>query len=184
MYLRSQICADLACIAVCGCPRVPTDSIPMCCQGAIPVFIAVEEPSHRTSPSRSRQPCRLTTPATRHTPPRPLVRLVVPLPLLTPPSPICQRLSLRYCLSCLSSVRLVFASPHFSRPHLLSAGASAEITSLLSLPIVVKPNSMRKALKLTNQACKFEYVFHLTHLSSTTGETEAFNETFVARITF
>ena len=60
---------------------------------------------------------------------------------------------------------------------------ASEITSLPLLPTVAKPNSMIKALKLTNQACKFEYVVHLTRLSSTVGETEAFNETFVARIT-
>ena len=39
------------------------------CQGAVVPSIAIEEPSRRTSPSRSRRPCRLTTPATRLTPP-------------------------------------------------------------------------------------------------------------------
>ena len=67
---------------------------------------AVEAPSRRPSPSRSRcavhcrrgAACRLTTPATRHAPPRPLVRMVVALPLLTPPPSICRRLSLQHRL--------------------------------------------------------------------------------------
>jgi hypothetical protein len=64
--------------------------------GAIVPSIAVEEPSHRTLPSRSCRPCLLllTTPATRHAPPRPLVPMVVALPLPTPPPYICRRLSL------------------------------------------------------------------------------------------
>jgi hypothetical protein len=74
--------------------------------------------SRRPLPSRSRRPCRLTTPATRHAPPRPLVRMVVALSLLTLPPSICQRLSLQHCLSCLLSVRLVVTSPRFSRRHL------------------------------------------------------------------
>jgi hypothetical protein len=65
-----------------------------CRKGAVVPSIAIEEQSRRTSPSRSRRPCRLTTPATRHAPPRPLVRMVVTLPLLTPPPSICRRLSL------------------------------------------------------------------------------------------
>ena len=68
------------------------------CRGAIAPSIAIKEPSRRTSPSRSRQPCRLTTPATRLAPPtsKPLfVRLVVTLPLLMLPPPNCRRLSLR-----------------------------------------------------------------------------------------
>ena len=66
---------------------------------AIAPSIAVEEPSRRTLPSRSRRPCLLTTPANRHAPPRPLVRMVVALPLLTPPLSICRCLSLRHRLS-------------------------------------------------------------------------------------
>jgi hypothetical protein len=97
--------------------------------------LAVEEPSRRTSPSRSRRPCRLTTPATRHTPPRPLIRMVVALPLLTPPPSICRCLSLRNRLSCLSSIRLVVASPRFSRRHLPSAGASASHRAVASCPL-------------------------------------------------
>ena len=101
---------------------------------------AVEAPSRRPSPSRSRcavhcrrgAACRLTTPATRHAPPRPLVRMVVALPLLTPPPSICRRLSLRHHLSCLSSVWLVVTSPRFSRRHLPSAGASASHRTVTS----------------------------------------------------
>jgi len=48
-----------------------------CHRGAVVPSIAVKEPSPRTSPSRSHRLCRLTTPATCHAPPRPLVRLVV-----------------------------------------------------------------------------------------------------------
>jgi hypothetical protein len=102
---------------------------------ALAPSLAVEEPSRRTSPSRSRRPCRLTTPATRHTPPRPLVRMVVALPLLTPLPSICRRLSLQHRLSCLSSVRLVVASPRFSRRHLPSAGASASHRAVASCPL-------------------------------------------------
>jgi hypothetical protein len=68
-------------------------------RGAITLSIAVEAPSRRTSPSRSRWPCLLTTLATCHAPPRPLVWMVVALPLLTPPPSICRRLSLRHRLS-------------------------------------------------------------------------------------
>ena len=68
--------------------------------------LADEELLRRPLKSRSRRAvnCRrrtvipylaITTPATRHAPPRPLVRLVVTLPLLTPLPPICRRLSLR-----------------------------------------------------------------------------------------
>ena len=91
-------------------------------------------PPHSSGPlpSRSRRPCRLTTPATRHAPPRPLVRMVVALPLLTPPPSICQRLSLQHRLSCLSSIWLVVASPCFSRRHLPSAGASASHRAVAS----------------------------------------------------
>ncbi len=45
--------------------------------------------------------------------------------LLTPPPPICRRLSLWHRLLCLSSVRLVVPSPRFSCRHLPSASASA-----------------------------------------------------------
>jgi hypothetical protein len=79
-----------------------------------------------------RRPCRPTTPATRHAPPRPLVRMAVVLPLLTPPPSICRCLSLRHRLSCLSSVRLVVVSPRFSRHHLPSAGASASHRAIAS----------------------------------------------------
>ena len=76
-------------------------------------------------PSRRRGPCRLTTPATRHAPPMPLVGLVVVLHHLTPPPLICRHLSLRHHLLCLSSVRLVVTSPRFSRCHIPSASAPA-----------------------------------------------------------
>jgi hypothetical protein len=61
-------------------------------RGAVATSIAVER---RTSQSRIRRLCRLTNLATRHAPPRPLIRLVVALPLLTPPPSICRRLSLQ-----------------------------------------------------------------------------------------
>ena len=74
-----------------------------CRQGAAAPSLTVEEPLRHPLPSRSRRavPCHqgLTTPATCHAPPRPLVRMVVALPLLTPPPTIFRRLSLRYRLS-------------------------------------------------------------------------------------
>ena len=103
-----------------------------CRKGAVVPSIAIEEQSRRTSPLRSRRPCRLTTPATRHAPPRPLVRMVVALPLLTPPPSICRRLSLRHRRLCLPSVRLVVTSPRFSRFHLPSVGASASYRAVAS----------------------------------------------------
>jgi hypothetical protein len=104
---------------------------------ALAPSLAVEESSRRPSPSRSRLavPCRqgavtpslavkkpsaVSTDDSGHLsrPPKALVRLlVVALPLLTPPPPICRRLSLRPSLF----VPLV----RFSRRHLSSAGASA-----------------------------------------------------------
>ena len=107
---------------------------------------AVEEPSRRPSPSRSRcavhcrrgAACRLTTPATRHAPPRPLVRMVVVLPLLTPTPSICRRLSLRHRLLCLSSIRLVVTSRSFSCRHLPSAGASASHRAVASCHGIIK----------------------------------------------
>jgi hypothetical protein len=45
-----------------------------CHRGAVAPSIAVEEPSRHTSPSRSHWSCRLMTPATRHAPPRWLLR--------------------------------------------------------------------------------------------------------------
>ena len=107
---------------------------------------AVEEPSRRPSPSRSRcavhcrrgAACRLTTPATRHAPPRPLVRMVVALPLLTPPPSICRRLSLQHRLLCLSSIRLVVTTRSFSRRHLPSAGASASHRAVASCHGIIK----------------------------------------------
>ena len=47
--------------------------------------------SRRPSMLRSRRPCRLTTWATRQVPSRPLILLVVALPLVTLPPPICRR---------------------------------------------------------------------------------------------
>jgi hypothetical protein len=58
-------------------------------------------------------------------------QVVVALPLLTPPPPICRRLSLRHCLLCLLSIRLVVPSPRFSRRHLPSA--SAAVIQLLAV---------------------------------------------------
>ena len=82
--------------------------------------------------SRSHLLCRLTTPATCHAPPRPLVGMVVALPLLMPPPSICRRLLLHQHLSCLSSVRLVVESPPFSRCHLPSTGPSASHRTIAS----------------------------------------------------
>jgi len=101
-------------------------------RGAVAPSIAVKEPSRRPSPSRSHRPCLLTTPATRHAPPRPLVWMVVALPLLTLPPSICWCLSLRQRRSCLSSVRLVVTSPCFSCRHLPSAGASPSHRAIAS----------------------------------------------------
>jgi hypothetical protein len=102
--------------------------------------------ARRPSPSRSRcaihcrrgAACRLTTPATRHAPPRPLVWMVVALPLLTPPPSICRRLSLRHRLLSLSSIRLVVMSRCFSRRHLPSAGASASHRAVASCHGIIK----------------------------------------------
>jgi hypothetical protein len=82
---------------------------------ALAPSLAVEEPSRRPSPSRSRravhcrrgavgpyltikEPSAVSTDDSGHSsrPSKPLVvQLVVALPLLTPPPPICRRLSLR-----------------------------------------------------------------------------------------
>ena len=85
-----------------------------CRRGAVAPSLTVEEPLCRPSPSRSRRAvhCRrgavtpyliikelsaVSTDNSGHSsrPSKPLVRLVVTLPLLTPPPPICRRLSLR-----------------------------------------------------------------------------------------
>ena len=116
-------------------------------RGAVAPSIAVEEPSRRPSPSRSRravhcrrgavapylaikEPSAVSTDDSGHSS-RPS-QVVVSLPLLTPPPPICRRLSLRHRLSCLSSVRLVVPSPRFSRRHLPSASASASHRAVAS----------------------------------------------------
>ena len=103
-------------------------------RGAITPSLPFEEPLRhcRRGAIGCRRPCRPTTPATRHAPPRPLVRMVVALPLLTPPPSICRRLSLRHRLSCLSSIRLVVTSHSVSRRHLSSAGASASHRAVAS----------------------------------------------------
>ena len=113
------------------CRRPPHSHRPLpswrCCavhcrREAVALSLFVEEPSHHPLPSRIRHaaPCcqgsvgrvdgppshwseSSPTSATRHAPPRPLVWLVVALPLLTPPPPICRCLSLRHRLSCLLS---------------------------------------------------------------------------------
>ena len=102
-------------------------------RGAVAPSIAVEEPSRRPSPSRSRRPCRLTTPATRLAPPS-----------LPSSGWLSRCLSSRrrlpsagasHCghrLSCLSSIRLVVLSPSFSRCHLPSASASASHRAVAS----------------------------------------------------
>jgi hypothetical protein len=83
-------------------------------RGAVTPSLTVEEPSRRPSPSRSRhavhclrgavapyliikEPSAVSTDNSGHSsrPSKPLVRLVVTLPLLTLPPPICRRLSLR-----------------------------------------------------------------------------------------
>ena len=97
-------------------------------QGAVVPSIAIEEQSRRTSPSRSRRPCRLTTPATR----------LAPLSLLSSGWLLCCLSSCRrltsagasHCghrLSCLSSFRIVAPSPRFSCCHLPSASASSMV---------------------------------------------------------
>ena len=82
-------------------------------RGAVTPSLTVKEPSRRPSPSRSRRtvhcrrgavapslavkkPSAVSTDDSGYSsrPPKPLVRLVVALPLLTPPPPICRRLSL------------------------------------------------------------------------------------------
>jgi hypothetical protein len=80
-----------------------------------------------------KEPSAVSTDDSGHSsrPSKPLnVRLVVVLPLLTPPPPICRHLTLR--LSCLSSIRLVVLSPRFSRRHLPSASASASHRAVAS----------------------------------------------------
>ena len=122
-----------------------------CHRGAVVLSLTIEELSRRPLPPRSRRavsrrhraigrvngppsqwPESSPTFVTRHVPPRPRLRLVVALPLLTSPPPICQRLSLWHCLSCLSSVWLVVVSPCFSCRHLPSAGASASHRAVAS----------------------------------------------------
>jgi len=107
-------------------------------RGAVVPSITVKEPSRRTLPSTSRRPFQLMTPAC-HAPPRPLVWMVVALPLPTPPPSIFWRLSLRHCLPCLLSVRLVVAFPRFSRRHLPSAGASASHRAIASCHAPLRP---------------------------------------------
>ena len=93
--------------------------------GAVAPAIAVEEPSRRTSPSRSRRPCRLTTPATCLVPPSLSSGWLSCCLSSRRRLPSTGALHCGHRLSCLSSVRLVVASPRFSRCHLPSAGASA-----------------------------------------------------------
>ena len=96
------------------------------CQGAIAPSLSVREPLRHCCRGAvgSRRPCRPTTPATCHAPPRPFVRMVVALPLLT--------LSLWHRFLCLSSVRLVVLSPRFSRCHLPSASTSSSHRAITS----------------------------------------------------
>ena len=63
---------------------------------------------------------------------RHLVRLAVTLPLIKLPPPICRRLSLWHCLTCLLSIQLVVASPWFSCHQFPSAGASASHRAVAS----------------------------------------------------
>jgi hypothetical protein len=117
-----------------------------CHRGAVAPSLAIKEPSHRPLPSRSRcavhchrgavapylaikEPPAMSTDDSGHSS-RPS-QVVVALPLLTLPPPICRRLSLRHRLLCLSSVRLVVLSPCFSRRHLPSA--SAAVIQLLAV---------------------------------------------------
>ena len=110
-----------------------------CRQGAVAPSIAIKEPLRRTLPSRSRRPCLLTTLATPHAPPRPLIQMVVALPLLMLPPSICRRLSLWHRLLCLLSVRLAVTSPRFSHHHLPSAGASASHRAVPSRHAPIRP---------------------------------------------
>ena len=101
-------------------------------RGAVTPSLAVKEPSHRTSSSRSRRPCQLTTPATRLAPPSLssgwLSRCLSSRRRL--PSAGASHCGHR--LSCLSSIRLIVLSPRFSRRHLPSAGASASHRAVTS----------------------------------------------------
>ena len=110
-----------------SCRTVP------CRQGAVAPSIAVEELLRRTSPSRSRRLCRLTTPATHLAPPS-----------LSLSGWLSRCLSSRrrlpsagasHCghrLSCLSSARLFVPSPRFSCHHLPSASAFASHRAVAS----------------------------------------------------
>ncbi len=129
-----------------------------CHRGATTPSLALEELSRCPLPLRSRRavPCHhgavghvneppsqwpesSPTSVTCHTPPRPGVRLVVALPLLTLPPPICRRLSLWHRLLCLLSVWLVATSSCFSHRHLLSASASASHRTVASCHAPLRP---------------------------------------------
>jgi len=106
----------------CAVPRRQGACVVHCRRGAGAPYLTIKEPS------------ALSTDDSGHSsrPSQALVRLVVALPLLTLPLPICRRLSLRHRLLCLSSIRLVVPSPRFSCRHLSSAGASASHRAIAS----------------------------------------------------
>jgi hypothetical protein len=105
-----------------------------------PSWGAVEELSRRTSPSRSRLPCRLTTPATRLALPS-LSSGWLPRCLSSHRRlPSAGALHCGHHLSCLSSIRLVVPSPRFSRHHLPSACPSKPLVWLVvALPLLTPP---------------------------------------------
>jgi len=97
-----------------------------CRQGAVVPSIAIKEPSCRTSPSRSHRPCRLMTPATRLT--HPSLSLSGWLSRCLSSRHHLPSAGASHCghrLSCHSSIHLVVPSPRFSRSHLPFARASA-----------------------------------------------------------
>jgi hypothetical protein len=101
-------------------------------QGAVAPCIAVEEPSRRTSSSRSRWPCQLTTPATCLAPPSLSSGWLSRCLSSLRRLPSAGASHCGHRLSCLSSIRLIVPSPPFSRRHLPSAGASASHRAVTS----------------------------------------------------
>jgi hypothetical protein len=79
-------------------------------------FLMVEEPSRRTLPSRSRRPCRLTTLATHHAPPRWLSRCLSSCRRL--PSAGASHCGIAFCASCPSGWLSRLLASHAATYHL------------------------------------------------------------------
>ena len=132
--ITSPLCSRsiAAALALSLAVEEPSRAIPRR-RGAVAPSIAIEERSCRNSPSRSRRPCRLMTPATRLAPPSLssgwLSRCLSSHRRL----PSAGVLHCGHRLSCLSSVRLVVPSPRFSRRHLPSASCHAHLRPLVRL---------------------------------------------------